>query len=119
MSSFRLSISLLLMITLFTPTGCGGQNGVHPEPAPNPNTASVTLAWDPVAGKDLAGYRVYQSISPRGTMTLSGTVSASEVRFTVGDLQKGTTYYFVVRAYDLHGNESSNSNQIVWTAPAP
>jgi hypothetical protein len=108
------------MIILFTPTACGGsQNGTQPESAPNPNTASVTLAWDPVPAKDLAGYRIYQSISPRGTMTLSGTVSASTVRFTVGDLQKGTTYYFVVRAYDLHGNESSNSNQVSWTAPPP
>ena len=120
MSSSWLSISLLLMITLSTPTGCtGGQNGVQAEPAPNQNTASVTLVWDPVAGKDLAGYRVYQSLSPGGTRTLSGTVSPSELRFTVSELQKGTTYYFVVRAYDIHGNESSNSNQISWTAPAP
>lgn len=120
MSFSWLSISVLLAITLSIPSGCtASQNGIQPEPAPTPNTASVTLAWDPVAGKDLAGYRVYQSLSPEGTRTLSGTVSPSEVSFTVGGLQKGTTYYFVVRAYDIHGNESSNSNQISWTAPAP
>lgn len=120
MSSSWLSISVLLMV-LSTPIGCtaGSQNGVHPEPAPVANSVSVTLAWDPVVGKDLAGYRVYQSLSPEGTKALSGTVSPSEVKFTVSDLQKGTTYYFVVRAYDIHGHESSNSNQIVWTAPAP
>jgi hypothetical protein len=63
---------------------------------------------------DLAGYRVYQS-------TTSGTYNAGPVATvaapstgggtattTINNLAAGT-YYFVVRAYDSSGNESTNA----------
>jgi len=115
-----LSLLLSMMVTLSALRGCGeGNRSDQSEPVAPIGTASVTLAWDPVRANDLAGYRVYMSTSLELLGTSAGQVSSSVTRFTAGNLQKGTTYFFVVRAFDYAGNESSNSNQVSWTAPPP
>ena len=59
---------------------------------------------------DLAGYKVYYG-------TVSGNYTSSEIdvgnvtSYTVTGLSENESYYFVVRAYNSTGAESSNSNE--------
>jgi uncharacterized repeat protein (TIGR01451 family) len=70
----------------------------------------IRLAWDANTEPDLAGYRIRYGTSP-GTYTQVievGNVTSYEIL----DLASGVTYYFVVHAYDLAGNESPASNEV-------
>jgi len=77
-----------------------------------PATSSVTLAWTANTDTDLAGYKVYRA-------TASGTYGApvailpeTVTSYLAEGLQVGTTYFFVVTAYDLFGNESTRSSEV-------
>jgi hypothetical protein len=71
----------------------------------------VTLAWDPNAETDLAGYKVYIGNASRtyGTPVVIGT----QTTYTFTGLVPGT-YYFAVTAVNTAGLESGFSNE-VWT----
>lgn len=78
-----------------------------------PATSSATLTWNANTDADLAGYKVYRA-------TASGAYGAPLTSLPVGTLtyqatglQSGTTYYFVVTAYDTAGNESTYSNEVL------
>ena len=91
----------------------------------NAPAVDKTFTWDANTEADLAGYRLYQSnVSnqysigsgwiaeiPAGTEILSYNVTPDE------------TYYFVLTAFDVNGNESGYSNEVSTvideTAPAP
>jgi hypothetical protein len=81
---------------------------------------AVTLQWsipmlneDGSSLNDLAGFRVYYSMDQNN---LASANSPHEVPnpglgiFTVPNLTSGTTWFFVVTAYDFNGNESVFSN---------
>lgn len=88
-------------------------------------TTSVVLAsgdvgfvWDPNTESDLAGYRLYQSkvsgVYIKGNdkavaVIPKGTERASLVMTT------GGKYFWVLTAYDTHGNESGFSNEVTKT----
>jgi outer membrane biosynthesis protein TonB len=77
---------------------------------------SVTLAWNPSSGPNLAGYRIHKGTSS-GVYTQifdAGNVTTD----TISNLTAGPTYYFVVSAYDTAGAESAYSNEISFTATA-
>jgi len=78
---------------------------------------TASLAWDPVADADLAGYRVYYGTSP-GAYTPSVDVG-NVTQTTISGLTDCTTYYFGVKAYDTAANESTAySNQVLgWSRP--
>ncbi|HAJ27502.1 MAG TPA: hypothetical protein DCG53_09720 [Syntrophus sp. (in: bacteria)] len=70
------------------------------------NTA-VLLSWEKSADPDLAGYRVYRSLTP-----LSGyqEIARTEVtEFRDEKLVNGQTYYYQISAVDLAGNESDRA----------
>ncbi len=74
------------------------------------NTA--TLTWKASTESDLAGYKVYRG-------TASGTYAApltalpkATTNYTATGLQNGTTYFFVITAYDSAGNESPYSTEV-------
>jgi len=70
----------------------------------------VRLSWDANHESDLAGYRLRYGTSP-GVYTQvqeAGSATSSEV----WSLDPGTTYYFVVHAFDSAGNESPASNSV-------
>ena len=73
---------------------------------------SVTLAWDPSTGDDVAGYRLmYGTTSGSYPQQINvGNTTA----FTVSSLPDGI-YYFVVQAYSSSGMASPASNQVVVT----
>ena len=74
-------------------------------------TKSATLTWTANTETDLAGYKVYRS-------TASGSYGApiatlgKTTGYSAGSLSTGTTYFFVITAYDSAGNESSYSNEV-------
>jgi fibronectin type 3 domain-containing protein len=80
-------------------------------PAPQPTTGSVTLSWSPNSESDLAGYKVYRSTSSGGYGAPIATLPAGTTQYISSGLAKGSTYFFVITAYDQAGNESSYSNE--------
>lgn len=78
---------------------------------------SFSVAWDPVADADLAGYRVYYGTSA-GSYTQSVDVgNVTQTTLTLADCQ---TWYVAVKAYDTAGNQSATySNEVSgWARPA-
>ena len=70
----------------------------------------VNLVWDANTEPDLAGYKIHY-----GTSSGRYTLAADAGRVNTGsipNLQANTTYYFVVTAYDVAGNESQPSNEV-------
>ncbi len=64
--------------------------------------AAVTLAWDPNTGPDIGGYRVSYGTTS-GQYTTSVDVG-NTTSYTFTNLLAGSTYYFVLQAYNSAGN---------------
>jgi hypothetical protein len=82
--------------------------------------ASLTLAWDPNLEPDIAGYKLYYgTASGRYTSAvIVGTnIVGNAVTATVSNLTAGTTYFFVVTAFNGAGLESDPSSEVTNTAP--
>ena len=77
-----------------------------------PATSSATLAWDANTENDLAGYKIYRATTSGGYGAPIATLQGNVTTFIASGLQTGTTYFFVITAYDLSGNESPYSNEI-------
>jgi hypothetical protein len=77
--------------------------------------ATVIVSWDANSEMDLAGYKLYYGeVSGVYTSTIDvGNVT----EFEVSGLEVGETYYFVVTAYDLVGNESDPSDEVMYYVP--
>ena len=77
-----------------------------------PATSSISLTWNANTESDLAGYNIYRAETSGGygapIVTLPGNITS----FTATGLPVGKTYFFVITAYDLSGNESPRSNEI-------
>jgi hypothetical protein len=93
-------------------------HGHHPTPTPTPSpsatptpTPKVTLAWG--ASTNATGYHLKFGFSPGAETAVQdvGNVTSWTLQ-----LQSGTTYYFVVTAYDSAG-ESPPSDEVSYTAP--
>jgi hypothetical protein len=115
---------LLLFLTVISAlipllTACGSSAAVGLK-----GSASVTLSWvapefneDDSPLTNLAGYRIYYG-ETSGTYTDSVTITGKRSSTTViGNLSNGSTIHFVVTAFNLHGNESAYSNEIMTTMP--
>jgi fibronectin type 3 domain-containing protein len=77
-----------------------------------PSSSSVTLTWNPNAESDLAGYKVYRATSSGTYGAPIATIQGNTTSYVATGLQFGTTYFFVVTAYDIAGNESAYSNEV-------
>ena len=75
-------------------------------------TSSATLTWNANTESDLAGYKIYRATTSGGYGAPIATLQGNVTTFIASGLQLGTTYYFVVTAYDLAGNESPISNEV-------
>ncbi|MEK7762053.1 MAG: fibronectin type III domain-containing protein [Nitrospirota bacterium] len=79
--------------------------------APQPTTGSVTLFWSANTESDLAGYKVYRATSSGGYSVPIATLTAGTTQYISSGLAKGSTYFFVITAYDQAGNESPYSSE--------
>jgi len=76
---------------------------------------SVTLAWNANSETNIAGYRLrYGDSSGNYTVTLD---AGNSLTATAGGLNSGSTYYFVVVAYNANGQTSTPSAEITYTVP--
>ena len=78
-------------------------------------SSTVTLAWNPSADPNLAGYRIYQGAASH---TYTNVIQVGPLtNATLSALKQGATYFFAVTAYDNIGLESAFSNEISYSAP--
>jgi hypothetical protein len=75
-------------------------------------TGSVTLTWNGNGEQDLGGYKIYRATSSGAYGAPIATINGNVTTYVASGLPKGTTYYFVITAYDNAGNESSYSNEV-------
>ena len=79
--------------------------------------AQVRLAWDANTEPDLAGYRVFSHKTGDSYDYSSPTWSGTENSCTLENLDEGSGYYFVVRAFNTAGVESGDSNEVYYSVP--
>jgi hypothetical protein len=73
---------------------------------------SVSLAWNPSTDKSAFSYRILAA------GRWSATVPSSQTSFTwTANLEAGKSYYFLVYAFDVAGNQSKMSNMVTVTLP--
>ena len=75
--------------------------------------ATVDLAWDANTEPDLDGYKIYYGTAP-GNYAPPIDVG-NTTQHTLTGLTDGVTYYLAATAYDLDGNESAYSAELVHT----
>jgi hypothetical protein len=80
-----------------------------------PTFAAGALDWSYGAEPDLAGYRVYRSTTSGGPYQPVGPF-LDRPAFVDSTAPRGTTAYYVVRAYDTSGNVSGQSAELAATA---
>ena len=76
------------------------------------SAGTATLLWNAVTETDLSGYKVYRATASGAYGAPEATLSKTVTSYVVSGLQTGTTYFFVVTAYDSAGNESPFSNEV-------
>ena len=79
--------------------------------AQNVYSLDVTLAWDPNSDEDLAGYRIFYRKDGQSYDFEEPTWEGGQTTCTIYNLDDNTTYYFIVRAFDIWGSENGDSNE--------
>lgn len=83
-------------------------------------SSGATLLWNPNTEPDLAGYNIYRCGQLPCTKGSAGAALLTTVGRTTTSFNIGTpavVQYYVVTAFDLAGNESSESNVATYTPP--
>jgi len=83
------------------------------------SAAQVTLEWDKNSEPDLAGYRVFCRQVGQNYDYSNPAWEGTETSCTIYDLDDNIMHYLVARAYDFSGNESGNSNEVVYSELPP
>jgi hypothetical protein len=76
----------------------------------------ISLQWAPNSEPHVAGYKVYYREQSQSYDYSNPYWETVEPKCTIYDLDITKTYYFVVRAFDIDGNTSNNSNEVVLRA---
>lgn len=91
----------------------GGTKAVPVTLVLSPATSgAATLNWLANAEPDLAGYKIYRGTASGSYGSPVAVLGSTVTSHTLSALQSGTTYFFVITAYDTAGNESSYSNEV-------
>lgn len=80
--------------------------------------AEVTLAWEEIREPDAASYRIYHRESGGRYEYLEPVWEGTATSCTLTGLADGESHYFVGRSVDFFGNQSADSGEIVFHAPA-
>src|SRR5687768_7652169 len=70
----------------------------------------LMLQWDVPTDRSIVGYLLSYGTAP--AQYLQSVNIGNTTAYTVKGLLDGTTYFFVVRAYDASGNISAPSNEV-------
>ena len=92
------------------------------QPSGPTTAASVVLTWNASPSASAVGYNVYRATASAGPFTKLTSTPTSNLTFTDGNVQSGTTYYYMTTAVDGSGNESAYSSQtpaMILTPPQP
>ncbi len=73
------------------------------------------VSWAANREGNLAGYNVYRSTSSNGTFTKVNSSTITATSYTDGSALLGQTYYYFVRAVDIHGTEGGSTAQLIGT----
>lgn len=73
---------------------------------------TIDLDWADGGEADLGGYRVYRATFAGGAYTALNVTLLPASSYTDPGLQNGVTYYYVVTALDISGNESLRSSEV-------
>ena len=112
----RMVLCLSLALPLVS-CSSGGSGEPAASPPASIATASAHFEWDPNTETDLAGYKIYKGTSSGQYSMPIATLPASSTSYEADGLQKGSTYFFVVTAFDNSGNEGPLSHEL--TIPIP
>ncbi len=110
--TLRIPVALSVTATGTTPPPPPPIGSITPPPPPPPSgtgTGTVTVMWNANSEADLKGYRVYVGTSSGARSQVFDVGNVTSTRLT---LPLGSTYFFVVTAYDTSGNESSPSGEL-------
>lgn len=77
----------------------------------------VELTWDASPSAGVVGYNIYRSEQDGGPYVRLNVVVVPDLIYTDETVEKGLTYYYVVRAVDASSKESMNSNQATAVIP--
>jgi hypothetical protein len=83
--------------------------------APHLSGAEPVFEWDAATG-DVQGYKIYYGTSLGNYIYSKDVGNVTQYPLANLPMTEGTTYYFVVRAYNNSG-ESEDSNEISYTVP--
>ena len=75
-------------------------------------SGTATLNWLANSESDLVGYKVYRGTTSGAYGAPIAVLGNTATTHTISALENGTTYFFVITAYDAAGNESSYSNEV-------
>ncbi|NWF74605.1 MAG: fibronectin type III domain-containing protein [Nitrospirae bacterium] len=112
----RIIFCMSLALPLASCSGGGSNEPTGSTPAATA-TASASFEWDPNTETDLAGYKIYQGTTSGQYDVPIATTPTSSTSYEATGLQKGSTYFFVVTAFDTSGNEGPLSDEL--TIPIP
>ena len=74
--------------------------------------AQASFTWDPNIEPDIGGYRIYCREKAQPYSYATASWEGAETEGTAYDLTDGTAYCCVVRAFDIEGYESDDSNEV-------
>jgi len=118
-----MKLAMMLLITTLSVSCCKICCPDSEPPAVPRGVTSITgdervyLQWYPNNEDDLEGYNVYRGYSAVGYYDLIETVSTEY--FVDYYVSNGNTYYYAVSAFDVAGNESDLSYDLVYDTPRP
>ena len=73
------------------------------------SSSEISLSWSPSISTDVSGYNIYRAVASLGPYTKVGTTTTTSYVDT--RLTTGTTYYYVVKAFDGVPLESGASGE--------
>ncbi len=104
---------LLPLATVALMASCGGRSTVSAAPSAVLTTnGAVQLAWNPVTGQNVTGYRVYYGTTSQTYLQPFGQgLASTAATYTVTGLAGAHRYFFAVTATNSLGKESTYSNE--------
>jgi fibronectin type 3 domain-containing protein len=90
--------------------------GLAATDAPADSGGAITLAWTPSTSTDVTQQHVYRSLTAGGPYGLITSLANTDTGYADSGLTSGTTYYYVVAAFD--GTQEGPSSTEAFAVPA-